>query len=227
MSLLVWTVAFLPGIFWLVYLCRQDRDNPEPIWLVALVFGAGALIALPVGLAEKLVSGNLGVNAVENAADAATVGWLVNGFMEEAAKFGVVMGVVYYRSHFDEPLDGIVYAAAAALGFASLENVISIYRMGPAALFIRGPMSTAGHMLFSSIWGYALGKARFDPEGRLSMLSRGFVLAAFFHGLYDFLVFTRLAMAGALYFLSALLWAMLGRMIKDAKSRAPESPAEE
>ncbi|MER3422235.1 MAG: hypothetical protein C4293_02395, partial [Nitrospiraceae bacterium] len=29
---------------------------------------------------------------------------------------------VYHESEFDEPLDGIIYTAALALGFASMEN---------------------------------------------------------------------------------------------------------
>ena len=52
--------------------------------------------------------------------------FLVIGPCEELAKFLAVRLFVYRNKEFNEPLDGIIYAAAAALGFASLENVLYV-----------------------------------------------------------------------------------------------------
>ena len=52
--------------------------------------------------------------------------FLVIGPREEIAKFLAVRLFVYRNKEFNEPLDGIIYAAAAALGFASLENMLYV-----------------------------------------------------------------------------------------------------
>ena len=47
---------------------------------------------------------------------------LVVGLVEEGAKILAVGGFARRRKEFDEPVYGIVYASAAAIGFASVEN---------------------------------------------------------------------------------------------------------
>ena len=224
MALLAWIFGFIPGLLWLWFVYKKDKYEPEPVAMVLFVFAAGALSVIPAAMIESLFSGAMDIRSVESVNDAARVSWLVAGLVEESMKFAVVMLIVWKRKGFDEPMDGIVYAAAAALGFASAENVIYIYRFGAQVIIVRGVMSTLGHLLFSSIWGYAIGRAKFDRKKRFSLLAKGFVLAAFFHGLYDFLVFTKVAASFGLYVLTVVLWNMLARMMKDAEAKSPFKP---
>ncbi|MCK5833722.1 PrsW family intramembrane metalloprotease, partial [bacterium] len=188
---------------------------------VIIVFFAGAIIVIPTAYLERTLSLVMGVQSPGNAADAAKVSWIIAGLIEEGAKLAVVMLIIWKRTGFNEPMDGLVYAAAASLGFASAENIIYIKEFGATVILIRGPMSVLGHMLFSSIWGYTLGRAKFERSKRFSLLVRGFVLSAFFHGLYDFLIFTKIIASIALYILMGLLWNILLRMFADAESRSP------
>src|SRR5262249_48826984 len=103
-------------------------------------------------------------------------------------KFLVVRLWIYRRPEFDEPIDGIVYASAAALGFASLENALYVldfrgHGVRWALLLSRAFLAVPGHVLFSSMWGYALGRAGFRPYPVAAMV----VAAALLHGSYDFL----------------------------------------
>ncbi len=221
MGILVWILAFVPGIIWLVYVYKKDKLEPEPIGWVILVFICGALLVPLCVLIEKPLSSGLGVDTIRTTADAAKVSWFVAGLVEEGAKFLLVIGLVSYRRTFNEPMDGIVYAAAAALGFASAENIIYIKKFGAFVILLRGPLSTLGHMLFSSIWGYAIGKAKFGRENRLSLLAKGFILSAFFHGLYDFLLFTKVLAALAVYLVLTTLRKMLLRMVAEAQAKSP------
>ena len=85
-------------------------------------------------------------------------------------KFTIVRRFAYLHTEFDEPMDGIVYAAAAALGLATLENVLyvfSAYLTSPplrsSTVIARAIFSVPGHALFAGVWGYALGQARSRP----------------------------------------------------------------
>jgi len=224
---LSWIIAFLPGLLWLWFVYKKDRYEPEPVIWVIIVFFAGALVTIPTALIEKSLSSSMGLHMIGSSADAAKASWIVAGIVEEAAKLAVVIIIMWKRDGFNEPMDGLVYAAAASLGFASAESIVRIKHYGAMVVLFRGPMAVLGHMLFSSMWGYALGRAKFEPQRRLSLLAKGFVLAAFFHGLYNFLIFTRVIASIALYILTALLWNMLARMVDDAEKRSPFAPTTE
>ena len=52
--------------------------------------------------------------------------FILSGFVEELAKWVVLVAAVYHWDEFDEPLDGVVYGVAVALGFATLENMLFV-----------------------------------------------------------------------------------------------------
>ena len=56
------------------------------------------------------------------------------GPVEETSKFLAIRLAVYRSLHFEEPMDGLVYGAAASLGFASLENLIYVLSYGPEVM---------------------------------------------------------------------------------------------
>lgn len=112
MALGILLLAFAPGIFWLWYLYQKDRWEPEPRHLVLKAFFWGLVIAFPAALLETAFLWSQFLLIVV----AAPV-------IEEYLKYFVVRRAVYHREEFSEPVDGIVYAGAAALGFASIENL--------------------------------------------------------------------------------------------------------
>ena len=107
----------------------------------------------------------------------------VVGPVEETCKFLAVRLRAYRSPYFEEPMDGLVHAAAASLGFASLENLFYILDYGPEVMIIRAPLSTLGHLIFGSLWGYALGLRHEGGDARL--VWRGLGLAALLHGLFN------------------------------------------
>ena len=91
--------------------------------------------------------------------------------VEECGKFLVVYWFVFRRPVFDEPIDGIVYAVTAALGFAALENVVYLFAAYSETLalplelsVLRAVLSVPGHALMSSMWGYSLGQSLVTPH---------------------------------------------------------------
>lgn len=73
--------------------------------------------------------------------------------VEESVKLLAVWRA--YRSpEFDEVMDGIVYCATAALGFASVENVFYVLSGGVETGILRVILSVPGHGPNGSLMGY-------------------------------------------------------------------------
>jgi RsiW-degrading membrane proteinase PrsW (M82 family) len=132
---------------------------------------------------------------------------------------------VYRNKEFNEPLDGIIYAAAAALGFASLENVLYVidWHTGHVqwgALGIRSLLALPGHVIFATTWGYALGRQKFDASYRVWPMV---ILAALLHGLYDFLLMYRPTQPLILLYMSLMVPTIV-RQIRLLRSESPFAP---
>lgn len=179
--------AALPAALWLVLFYRSDRYSPEPKKLVARTFLIGAVVGAAIAFSLKGMPFKVGVLFAPV---------FLAPVLEETAKFLCVRWTVYHRSEFDEPVDGIVYATAAALGFAMTENILYVlegWTAGGAALgsYIlagRAVLSVPAHAVFSSMWGFALGwsKGRKGLKPVL-MVSAGLIASMVLHGLFNYL----------------------------------------
>src|SRR5206468_2432810 len=101
-----------------------DRWEPEPrpALLFAVLWGAG--VAVSVALIF-----DLGIELAAHATGARPSSFLQAvvqaPIVEEAGKgFGVLLLLWFGRRWFDGPIDGVVYAATVAAGFAFTENVL-------------------------------------------------------------------------------------------------------
>jgi hypothetical protein len=153
---------------------------------------------------------------------AGLMSFLLIGPLEELSKLAAVWLAVYRRPDFREPLDGIIYSSTAAIGFASVENIVYLGYLGPGILISRALFATPAHVMFSSMWGYSLGVARFRREGELLTVAKGLLVSALLHGTYNFLValHPKTAMLSLLPLMIFMGWLMNRRM-HDFKHRLP------
>ena len=182
-------LGFAPGIFWLWLIYQRDRYIPAPVHLVVRTFLWGIAVSVPVVIVEAVLEYvfHLSTDIKEGLAEAAYISFIVAGFAEELAKYLVIKKTVFKSPYFRQPLDGIIFSAAAALGFASIENVGYMFSFGAEVILVRGPISTLAHVLFSMTFGYALGAHKL---GRLGPQVPGLALitAMTLHGLFDYLL---------------------------------------
>ncbi len=183
-------LATLPGLFWFWWYARQDRKRPEPKGYLWRVFLLGALVTIPALFIEfsldliiPFADQSLGFTAI-----AGTL--LVVAPVEELSKFLMVRIGVYKNKAFDERLDGIIYMVVAALGFATVENVLVVLREGSGVLPLRFLTATLLHVLASGIIGFFMGQAKFMRSRARAfwMQLLGLIIGISLHGLYDFLV---------------------------------------
>jgi protease PrsW len=186
-------LPFLLSFGWLFFVQRFDRARPEPTWLVLSTFALGGLSVLPAGLVEA----GCGVATPWLDPTVMTLGgqaWalpiaiavftLVVGVSEEGAKFLGAWSLARHRPEFDEPVDGIIYGCAAALGFAAVENVkyFAIGRMSGTLIALRAFVTVPAHLFFGAIWGYAMGR---ELVSRRTNALEYLALAALVHGAFD------------------------------------------
>ena len=191
-------LPFALSFGWLAFVRRFDRARPEPIWLVVATFALGGLSVVPAGLAEMACAAatpwldpsvmTLGGQAWALPI-AIVVFTVVVGVAEEGSKFLGAWSLARHRREFDEPIDGIIYGSAAALGFAAVENIkyFAVGRMSGVVIAVRAFVTVPSHLFFGAIWGYALGRQLVSR--RVSVLA--FLgLAALAHGTFDALLST-------------------------------------
>jgi protease PrsW len=186
-----WTVlaVFFAGI-WIYALYREDFRNPEPLWMILLATTAGFGAAVAADRVEGWVAP--GPTLMEGSLAArAALAFFVAGPVEEGLKLVGVLLLVRPWSHFDEPMDGILYGAAAGAGFALAEN-LAFMQLEPEAALVRGPIGTGAHVLFSTLWGGALGHAGHLKgfHRKAALTAAGLAAAALAHGAFDLIAFS-------------------------------------
>ena len=211
-------VSFTPGIFWLWFFLRQDKVRPEPRRLITFTFLLGCLATIPAGIGNYLFGADALLEGSPQLLSVVTAMTLVVGPVEELCKFAAVRLGPYRSLYFDEPVDGLVYASAASLGFASLENLLYVFQYGPAVMIARAPLSTVGHLVFGSIWGYALGQYYVSGGRRKPLLLGSIAVAAAAHALYNVFAFSFLPGAVAITLFGGI-WSFVA--FRKGQKRSP------
>ncbi|MFD2371799.1 glutamic-type intramembrane protease PrsW [Brevibacillus sp. GCM10020057] len=148
--------AVAPGIAILSYFYLRDSLEPEPISMVIRSFIFGVLLVIPIMVLQYIMQNEWGFR------DGIVAEIFQSAFVEEFFKWMVIYFTVYKHVEFDEPYDGIVYAVAVSLGFATLENLFYLILNGLDIAFWRALLPVSSHALFAVWMGYYLGLAKFS-----------------------------------------------------------------
>jgi len=164
-------LALVPLVAVLAVVRWVDRWEPEPFVarVFAFLWGAGVSILTALVVDETLNSyrHHLGVSRSE-----LFMITVQSPIVEEVAKgVGVLLIFLIAQRTFDGPVDGVVYAATIAAGFAFVENIqyfgLALRDGGDGDLaytfYVRGVLSPFAHLTFTSCTGIALGIAGRGP----------------------------------------------------------------
>ncbi len=192
-----WTLLALtlaPGLSILYWIYLKDRYEKEPVWQVIKVFLGGALVTVPVIIANDFWQ-NAGFGISDSVRETAIYAFVSVGMTEELSKLLMVLSLVYFRKSFNEPFDGIVYCVAASMGFATAENFLYVYlHSAPEEAYwvamVRMFTAVPAHATFAILMGFMLGVSKFHPL-RWPLIMLALFLASLFHGAYDFFLFLR------------------------------------
>lgn len=213
-------------IYWL------DRYEKEPKRFLGAVFLWGAIFAAG---AAFIVNTTLGVGVYmfthSEAASSLTTSFLVAPVVEEFLKgLAVLFVFLAFRHEFDSIMDGIVYAAIAALGFAATENAYYIYNYGYLEngftgllwlTFVRVFLVGWQHPFYTAFFGIGLAVARLNRNVWVWLLAPigGWSIAVILHSIHNTLANILSGASGAVlgtiwdwtgwfFMLLFILWAL-------------------
>jgi protease PrsW len=190
--------GFVPmlGFAYVVYWI--DRYEKEPVALLGGVFLWGAIVAAGgafiantfLGLGVYLFTGS---QAFTELSTASTIAPLIEESLKGLACLFVFL---FFRSEFDSILDGIVYAAITAIGFAATENIYYLYTYGfqPDGLsgilymfFVRIILVGWQHPFYTAFMGIGLAVSRLSRRTSTKILAPllGWGLAVFTHSFHN------------------------------------------
>ena len=144
--------------------------------------------------------------------------FLLNGFLEEFFKWFIVIYTAYHHIAFTERYDGIVYATAVSLGFATAENIFYIYNYGVHIALWRALLPVSSHGLFGVIMGYYIGYAKFTHKKK-RWLMIALLSAATLHGIYDHLMSIHSLWTYLVIPFMIILWWIALRKIKQLNQK--------
>ena len=190
--------GFVPMFLFAAFVNWLDRYEKEPklllgaafIWGVVIAGGGAYILNTAVGIGVYSLTGSA------SAADFSTTS-IAAPIIEEALKGLAVLAIfLMFRKEFDSILDGIVYGAITAMGFAAIENVLYIYRNGFqesgwegfwTLVFIRVVLVGWMHPFFTAFTGIGIAIARISRNTLVKLIAipAGYTIAVFTHAFHN------------------------------------------
>lgn len=189
-------LSFVPALACAATVYWLDRYEKEPKVLLGAVFAWGAVVAVLGALVAQTILGGV-MQAVVSEETAELAGGSIFAPLTEESLKGLAVLLVFLvlRRELDSVLDGIVYAATVALGFAATENVLYLYGeslenglSGMFGLFVlRVVLGAWDHAVYTSFIGVTLALARLSRSVPLRWIlpPLGWVLAVGAHSLHN------------------------------------------
>lgn len=178
--------GFLPSLLWLWFWLKEDKKHPEPRRAVVAVFlGGMAVVPLAMWLEYRIFI--IGVSWV--------TGIAIYAFIEEVLKY-LAAKTAFAKKYFDEPVDALIYMITAALGFASLENTLFVFKSlsdyGVIESINTGNIRFIGatllHTASSAVVGAAIAFSFFHKEDRRRNVIGGLLLAWLLHFAFNYFI---------------------------------------
>ncbi len=214
MILLQILLALIPALVLIFYVVWRDRLHPEPRGQLVKAFFMGFL-TIPLALLFASLIGQIFMllPPIEGVGALLVTSLMQAAIPEESAKLLILWLFLRRCRHFDEHMDGIVYAVCVGMGFATVENILYVTGSGPQFLKVlsvglsRAFLAIPGHFAFAVIMGYFYSLASFkgkQTHRKYMLMAWGFPVLA--HALYDFLLFVMDAYPNS-------MWQMLLMML--------------
>ncbi len=194
MALIPLIIGLVPSFVWLYFFIREDERHPEPKRLILYAFIAGGLSTFFVVGPQALLQSVFPKIGLEIYSP---VSLFILGAIEELFKFLAIYIVIAWRKDFDEPVDAMIYMIVAALGFAAVENVASVFKVGDPMLgspssidvaSLRFVGATLLHVLASAIVGYYWGLSMVRHGNLSTQIVEGIGVATLLHAVFNSLI---------------------------------------
>ena len=201
--------SLVPIIIIMLYVYHRDRF-PEPPRAVLMTFLLGVATIFPISILIPLVEGFSENLYLRGESIYFYDAFIRAAFLEETAKWLVLILFCVKANEFDEPMDALVYGVAVSLGFAAFENWEYIigpayeadYAMASEIAWGRAFSAVPLHALCGVYMGFFLINAIFNQNRKKLNLFLSLFFPICLHGLYNHLLMSPIIS-------SVLIWPLL------------------
>ncbi len=210
-SLPLWGILgdFLILFTWLVFLRMLSFLSPIKWKHFFLAIGIGAVLAMGSWLLYQFYHHVLHFWTNGNIGNDFLFSFLGIGLIEELVKLIPFLILLHFTNIIKKPVDYLLIASAAGLGFAFFENLLYISQYGLEVIHSRALTASVSHMASSAIAAYGFVLVKFRHPKKFWIIPLFFLFAAFAHGFYDFWLLNdkvhSLAIVTLFFFLSEML----------------------
>ena len=200
--------TILGSYFWLIFLRKRDKYEPEPLQalIYVLLIGGGASTFF-AGIGNEILNqfsdlkfSSVFVNSYQAEFQDLLSLFIPSAFIEEFCKYTAAFFLIRNNKHVNEPVDGIIYAISVGLGFSLFENLLYSAQYGGWVVLPRLLLAVPLHMATSAIWGIYLSQTLVKQEKHIFLNATPYFLGAVaFHALWN----SSAAWLGGMFFLFA------------------------
>lgn len=187
--MLLLALAIAPGIAICLFIYSKDRYDKEPLRYLLFSFLLGMASTFPALVVQLLAGDPREKISSHFFWWYALFAYVIVACSEEGSKFLMLRWYAYPKKSFNDPFDGIVYSVMVAMGFATVENIEYVFNYGLQTGLVRFFLSVPAHAAFAVLMGYYTGLAKFNPGRSFWLLLKGWLIAVFFHGSFDYCIF--------------------------------------
>lgn len=197
----------IPALFWLWFWLKEDRLHPEPRSRISIVFILGMLSVFLVLPVERYIFEQL--HGVSNLT---IILWAIT---EEIFKFAAFYLGAMMTKDVDEPIDPVIYAITAALGFSALENSLFLSNLINTSAFAQSIITgssrfigaTLLHIISSASVGVMIGLSFYKGKKvRFFLLLTGLFISIILHTIFNLLI---IRSNDELFFIFSGVWAVV------------------
>lgn len=186
-------ISVLPSILYMRMVYKKDKIEKEPVGLIIKLLIFGGLSVIPIGFFEFFLDEFVKNFVNENLF---TLYNFIQAFfavalVEEGIKFIILKLATWRNNNFNYTFDGIVYAVAVGLGFATIENIFYVLSTGVMTALLRAFISIPGHLTFGVLMGIFYSKSKVcernnDYLGKTKNMMLSLMIPLALHGFFDF-----------------------------------------
>tara|TARA_B100000949_G_C14280639_1_gene451656 strand:- start:2459 stop:3265 length:807 start_codon:yes stop_codon:yes gene_type:complete len=193
---IIYFVALLPVVLLISYVYKKDlypEDKREVF--ITFLLGASIILFLDILIPAVEIFNNTFFKGISNKA---FMSFFRAATLEETFKLLVLYYYASKLDNFNEPMDAIVFATAASLGFAAIENVNYVFHTTEnqaqafSLAFGRAFSAIPLHGLNGVIMGLFFGLALFGDKDNKKYLFLALAVPIFIHGIYNFFLLINL-----------------------------------
>jgi RsiW-degrading membrane proteinase PrsW (M82 family) len=167
---------------------RGRKDTPyQNLLLRSYFFG---MISIAIVLLVQLLASYFQLDDLRNLRRILFYSLVIVAFFSEISKFFFLKIFCYPDKGFRSPLDGIIFSVMIAMGFATLNNILTLVNIPNLSVSnINALTSGPANIIFGGLMGFFIGLGKTRKMRWIDSMT-GLFAAIFFHALYAFTLIT-------------------------------------